>query len=85
VDEKGPSSSGAIVDRLQETDMGDQRVGDLIAMFACFASLLPLGRIFLGMKFFSHWRMLLQELLLFRKILSQFSTINGVLMWLYLR
>jgi len=57
----------------------------LIAMLACFASLLPLGRIFLRMKFFRalegapranyacSWKSYLK-----------FSAINGVLMWLYL-
>jgi hypothetical protein len=57
----------------------------LIAMLACFASLLPLGRIFLGMKFFrdlkgaptGHYACSVKSYL-------KFSAINGVLMWLYL-
>jgi hypothetical protein len=57
----------------------------LIAMLACFASLLPLGRIFLGMKFFKavegaptgNYSCSVNSYL-------KFSTINGVLMWLYL-
>jgi hypothetical protein len=57
----------------------------LIAMLACFASLLPLGRIFIGMKFFSplqgaptgNYSCSVKSYL-------KFSAINGVLMWLYL-
>ncbi len=57
----------------------------LIAMFACFASLLPLGRIFLGMKFFKilegaptgNYSCTVKSYL-------KFSAINGVLMGLYL-
>jgi hypothetical protein len=57
----------------------------LIAMLACFASLLPLGRIFLGMKFFKSlegaptgsYSCSVRSYL-------KFSVINGVLMWLYL-
>ena len=57
----------------------------LIAMLACFASLLPLGRIFLGMKFFGdlegvptgHYACSVKSYL-------KFSAVNGVLMWLYL-
>jgi hypothetical protein len=57
----------------------------LIAMFACFASLLPLGRMFLGMKFFKildgaptgNYSCSVKAYL-------KFSAINGLLMWLYL-
>ena len=57
----------------------------LLAMLACFASLLPLGRIFLGMKFFKslegsptgNYSCSVKSYL-------KFSVINGVLMWLYL-
>jgi hypothetical protein len=57
----------------------------LIAMLACFASLLPLGRIFLGMKFFravegapaGNYSCSVKAYL-------KFSAINGLLMWLYL-
>ncbi len=57
----------------------------LLAMLACFASLLPLGRIFLGMKFFKslegsptgNYSCSVKSYL-------KFSAINGVLMWLYL-
>jgi hypothetical protein len=57
----------------------------LIAMLACFASLLPLGRIFLGMKFFKtlegapagNYACSVKSYL-------RFSAINGLLMWLYL-
>jgi dienelactone hydrolase len=57
----------------------------LIAMLACFASLLPLGRIFLGMKFFNtvegapagSYSCSVKSYL-------KFSAINGLLMWLYL-
>ena len=57
----------------------------LIAMFACFASLLPLGRIFLGMRFFKvlegapagNYSCSVKSYL-------KFSAINGLLMWLYL-
>jgi dienelactone hydrolase len=57
----------------------------LIAMLACFASLLSLGRIFLGMKFFSdlggaptgNYACAVKSYL-------KFSAINGLLMWLYL-
>jgi len=57
----------------------------LIAMFACFASLLPLGRIFLGMKFFK----ILEgaptgNYSCAAKSYLKFSAINGALMWLYL-
>jgi hypothetical protein len=57
----------------------------LVAMLACFASLLPLGRIFLGMKFFNpiqgaptgKYACSIRSYL-------KFSGINGLLMWLYL-
>jgi hypothetical protein len=57
----------------------------LIAMFACFASLLPLGRLLLGMGLFrtlagspaGKYACSLKSYL-------QFSAINGALMWLYL-
>jgi Serine aminopeptidase, S33 len=57
----------------------------LIAMLAGFATLLPLGRIFLGMTFFNAvegaptgtYSCSIRSYL-------KFSTINGVLMWLYL-
>ena len=57
----------------------------LIAMLACFASLLPLGRIFLGMKFFRT----LEGAPTGRYACSvksylKFSAINGVLMWMYI-
>lgn len=56
-----------------------------IAMFACFASLLPLGRIFLGMKFF---KMLegapTKNYSCSANSYLKFSAINGLLMWLYL-
>jgi hypothetical protein len=57
----------------------------LIAMLACFASLLPLGRIFLGMRFFK----VLEgaptgKYACSVKSYLKFSAINGVLMWLYL-
>jgi pimeloyl-ACP methyl ester carboxylesterase len=56
-----------------------------IAMLACFASLLPLSRIFLGMRFFNaiegaptgNYACSVKSYL-------KFSAINGVLMWLYL-
>ena len=57
----------------------------LVAMLACFASLMPLGRIFLGMKFFNpiqgaptgKYACSIRSYL-------KFSGINGLLMWLYL-
>ena len=57
----------------------------LVAMLACFASLLPLGRIFLGMRFFN----VLEgaptgKYSCSMKSYFKFSAINGVLMWLYL-
>jgi len=57
----------------------------LIAMFACFASLLPLGRIFLGMRFFKTLEGApTGKYACSVKSYLKFSTINGVLMWLYL-
>jgi hypothetical protein len=57
----------------------------LLAMLACFASLMPLGRIFLGMKFFNpiqgaptgKYACSIRSYL-------KFSGINGLLLWLYL-
>jgi len=68
------------VDRLQDPDVADQRVGDphSHARMLCFA--IALGRIFLGMKFFrtsrgcSH-----RKIRLFVKSYLKFSAINGVL------
>ena len=57
----------------------------LIAMLACFASLLPLGRIFLGMKFFkAPERAPTGKYACSVKSYLKFSGINGLLMWLYL-
>ena len=57
----------------------------LIAMLSCFASLLPLGRIFLGMKFFSALRGApTGKYACSLKSYLKFSAINGLLMWLYL-
>jgi len=57
----------------------------LIAMVACFASLLPLGRLFLGMKFFRALKGAPTENhACSGKSYLKFSAINGVLMWLYL-
>ena len=57
----------------------------LIAMLACFASLLPLGRIFLGMKFFRAVESApAGSYSCSVKSYLKFSAINGVLMWLYL-
>jgi pimeloyl-ACP methyl ester carboxylesterase len=57
----------------------------LMAMLACFASLLPLGRMFLGMKFF---KTLEGDptggYFCSVKSYLKFSAINGLLMWLYL-
>lgn len=71
-------------------DSGDQtwaikEWATLVAMLACFASLLPLGRIFLGMRFFKS----LQgtptgNYSCSMKSYLKFSAINGMLMWLYL-
>ncbi len=57
----------------------------LLAMLACFASLMPLGRIFLGMNFFNpiqgaptgKYACSIRSYL-------KFSGINGLLLWLYL-
>ena len=57
----------------------------LLAMLACFASLLPLGRILLGMEFFkSLWGTPTGNYSCSVKSYLKFSAINGVLMWLYL-
>jgi pimeloyl-ACP methyl ester carboxylesterase len=57
----------------------------LIAMLACFASLLPLGRIFLGMRFFKALEAApTGKYACSVKSYLRFSGINGVLMWLYL-
>jgi dienelactone hydrolase len=57
----------------------------LIAMFACFASLLPLGRIFLGMKFFKALEGApAGNYSCATKSYLKFGAINGLLMWLYL-
>lgn len=57
----------------------------LVAMLACFASLLPLGRIFLGMKFFSPIQGApAGKYASSMKSYLKFSGINGLLMWLYL-
>ena len=56
-----------------------------VAMLACFASLLPLGRIFLGMRFFrSVGGAPTGNYACSVKSYLKFSAINGVLMWLYL-
>jgi len=57
----------------------------LMAMLACFASLLPLGRMFLGMKFFKTLEGAPTGGY-FCSVTSylKFSAINGLLMWLYL-
>ena len=57
----------------------------LIAMLACFASLLPLGRIFVGMKFFKTLEGApAGKYSCSMKSYLKFSGINGLLMWLYL-
>ena len=57
----------------------------LAAMLACFASLLPLGRIFLGMKFFNSIQGAPSgTYACSTRSYLKFSTINAVLMWLYL-
>jgi hypothetical protein len=57
----------------------------LMAMLACFASLLPLGRIFLGMRFFRPLEAgPTGNYSCSTKSYLKYSTINGVLMWLYL-
>jgi uncharacterized protein len=57
----------------------------LIAMLACFASLLPLGRIFLGMRFFKALEAApTGKYACSVKSYLKFSGINGLLMWLYL-
>jgi hypothetical protein len=57
----------------------------LLAMLACFASLMPLGRIFLGMKFFSPVEGApTGKYACSIKSYLKFSGINGLLMWLYL-
>ena len=55
------------------------------SLLACFASLLPLGRIFLGMRFFrSVGGAPTGKYACSVKSYLKFSAINGVLMWLYL-
>jgi hypothetical protein len=57
----------------------------LFAMLACFASLLPLGRMFLEMKFFKTLEGApTGNYSCSAKSYLKFSAINGVLMWLYL-
>ncbi len=57
----------------------------LVAMLACFTSLLPLGRIFLGMRFFKALEGApTGKYSCSVKSYLKFSGINGVLMWLYL-
>ncbi|MGE5838447.1 MAG: dienelactone hydrolase family protein, partial [Deltaproteobacteria bacterium] len=57
----------------------------LIAMLACFASLLPLGRIFLGMNLFKTLEGTpTGKYACSVKSYLKFNAINGVLMWLYL-
>lgn len=57
----------------------------LVAMLACFASLLPLGRIFLGMKFFNPIQGAPSgAYTCSTRSYFKFSGINGLLMWLYL-
>ncbi len=57
----------------------------LVAMLACFASLLPLGRIFLGMRFFKALEGApTGKYACSVKSYLKLSGINGLLMWLYL-
>jgi hypothetical protein len=57
----------------------------LLAMLACFASLLPLGRLFLGMKFFNSVEAApTGNYFCSVRSYLKLSAINGVLMWLYL-
>jgi hypothetical protein len=57
----------------------------LVAMLACFASLVPLGRIFLGMKFFKPIQGAASgAYTCSTRSYFKLSGINGLLMWLYL-
>ena len=57
----------------------------LLAMFACFASLLPLGRLLLGLNLFKNLEGApTGNYSCSVKSYVRFSSINGVLLWLYL-